>query len=282
MSVQDAFKWWLQAPFACALFQGQTERPDKMEFVTANAVFKIVTGLSQEELALRCADDFNLRAVYFSSNTVQQYQVHSYSPQTGYLLVVMYPLPKWVPAAMPIVTGAETAQLTTLLLDIAQRFIGVLPAQLPALIQQTLADLGEAVSVDRVYIFEYNFAKKTCSNTYEWCVQGVLPEIESLQGIPLSAVPQWVNAHLAGQEMYIPDAPSLPDGDPLKQILQPQGIKSLLAIPFLSEQQLIGFVGFDSVKKHHYYSEQERMLLGVFARMLVNINRTMQLNKVLL
>lgn len=278
MSVHDAFKWWHQAPFACALFQGQAERPDKMEFVTANAVFKIVTGLSQEELALSCADDFTLRAVYFSHNTVQQYQVHSYSPQTDYLLVVMYPLPKLVPAATPIVPGTEQMQLTTLMLNIAQRFIGVLPTQLPALIQQTLADLGEAVSVDRVYIFAYDFTQKTCSNTYEWCAQGILPEIDSLQDIPLSAVPQWVNAHLAGREMYIPDAPSLPDGDPLKQILQPQGIKSLLAIPFLAEQQLIGFVGFDSVKKHHYYSEQERMLLGVFARMLVNLNRTMQLN----
>ena len=73
--------------------------------------------------------------------------------------------------------------------------------------------------------------------------------------------------------MYIPDVPSLPDGDALKQLLQPQGIKSLLTLPMLADKALLGFVGFDSVKQHHYYSEQERLLLGVFSRMLVNIKR---------
>lgn len=277
MSVIDYFQWWRQAPFACALFRGPQERLGKTEFVAANAVFKIVTGLTQEQLTLSQAEDYTLRAVYFSPNTALNYQVHSYVPEAGYLLITMHQLPNLKTALLPEPAYAESYSdhraLTTLMLDIAQRFIGVEPLQLASLLEQTLAQLGTAVAADRAYIFDYDFDNNTCSNTYEWCASGIVPERESLQQVPLAAIPQWVSAHQRGTEMYIPDVPSLPDGDALKQLLQPQGIKSLLTLPMLTGRELLGFVGFDSVQQHHYYSEQERLLLGGFSRMLVNIKR---------
>jgi len=275
--VNDYFTWWRQAPFACALYRGPFDRSGNTEFVDANAVFRVVTGLTQSALAASQADDYTLRAVYVSPNTALQYQVHCYAPESGLLLVTLHQIPN-VSSVMsaPLILAdswASPSALTTLLLDVAPRFIGVEPTALPGLINATLAQLGLAVSADRVYIFDYDFQQNTCSNTYEWCANGIVPERESLQQVPLAAIPQWVSAHQRGAQMYIPDVPSLPEGDGLKQLLQPQGIKSLLTLPILAEQALFGFVGFDSVKQHHYYSEQERLLLGVFSRMLVNIRR---------
>ncbi|MBK7805843.1 MAG: response regulator [Saprospiraceae bacterium] len=65
----------------------------------------------------------------------------------------------------------------------------------------------------------------------------------------------------------------LPDEGPesLRGILEPQGIKSLITIPMISNGNLIGFVGFDSVKDKHEYSEKEMKLLSLFAQMLINI-----------
>lgn len=269
----DYFQWWRQAPFACALFRSPTAVLEQTEFVAANAVFNIVTGLTSEQLQLSQAEDFNRRAVYYSVNTSLSYQVQSYAPDVGLLLITLHQIPNLNMAAFRADPAMDTQSLTALMLDIAQRFIGIESEQLPTLLNQTLAQLGLAVAADRVYIFDYDFDKQTCSNTFEWCAKGIVPEISNLQQVPLTAIPQWVNAHQRGSEMYIPDVPSLPVGDALKQLLQPQGIKSLLALPILAEPELLGFVGFDSVRHYHYYSEHERLLLGIFARMLVKIKQ---------
>lgn len=269
----DYFQWWRQAPFACALFRSPKALLEQTEFVAANAVFNIVTGLTSEQLQLCQAEEFNRRAVYYSVNTALSYQVQSYAPDVGLLLITLHQIPNLSMAPVKTDAMMDMQSLTTLMLDIAQRFIGIEREQLPILLNQTLAQLGLAVAADRVYIFDYDLNKQTCSNTFEWCANGVVPEIDNLQQVPLAAIPQWVNAHQRGSEMYIPDVPSLPAGDALKQILQPQGIKSLLTLPIITETELVGFVGFDSVRQYHYYSEQERLLLGIFAKMLVKVRQ---------
>ena len=57
----------------------------------------------------------------------------------------------------------------------------------------------------------------------------------------------------------------------LRAILEAQGIKSMIAIPLIRNKELIGFVGFDSVKKNRKYSENEKNILFVFANMLVSV-----------
>jgi GAF domain-containing protein len=86
-------------------------------------------------------------------------------------------------------------------------------------------------------------------------------------------MPQWVEKHKQGLPFYIPDMELLPDEGPesLRGVLEPQGIKSLITIPMISNSKLIGFVGFDSVKDKHEYSEKEMKLLSLFAQMLINI-----------
>lgn len=165
----------------------------------------------------------------------------------------------------------QANELLQLLLKIALRYINVPLVQAEQTINLTLQEMGDFVQADRVYIFDYDFTANNCSNTHEWCAQGISPEIDNLQCTPLDFIPQWIQAHRAGQEMYIADVPGLPDGDGLKDILHPQGIKSILTIPMVNENELLGFVGFDSVRQYHVYSEQERTLLAVFAQMLVNI-----------
>lgn len=274
MTAADYFQWWRQAPFAAALFQ-TWQQTDPGIFVDANAVFKIVTGLTQQQLQQSQAMQFSSRALYFSANTGLYYQVNSHVPQPGLQIVSLHQLPDVaVTRQQAPLRGSD--KLAILLLELTQRFIGVTPERQAPLIQQTLQELGQVVAADRVYIFDYDFLQQTCSNTYEWCADGIVPEISSLQQVPLAAIPQWVSTHQYGREMYIPDVPSLPEGDSLKLILQPQGIKSLLTLPIRDSAGLVGFVGFDSVRNYHYYTDHERLLLSVFARVLVNLKRQQQ------
>jgi len=167
----------------------------------------------------------------------------------------------------------QEIKLQEVLIDIASTYINLDPKDVENTINTSLEKMGLFVQADRSYIFDYDFENETTSNKYEWCNLDIEPEIENLQVIPLAFFPQWVEQHKNGKAFYVPNVLELTDekDSGLKLILEPQGIKSLIAIPMLDGNQLLGFVGFDSVKKHHDYSEKEQRLLFLFGQMLINI-----------
>lgn len=173
------------------------------------------------------------------------------------------------------VENALTVQtsLQKILMDVSSKYINIPIAQIEAAITQSLKELGRFVQADRTYIFEYDWEKQVCKNTHEWCEEGVSPQITELQAVPLEAIVQWVIAHKKGITMNIPNVFALPENDGVRAILEPQDIKSLIAIPMMSDDICIGFVGFDSVKKYHTYSEKEESLLRVFSQMLANVKQ---------
>ncbi|MFW6352130.1 MAG: histidine kinase N-terminal 7TM domain-containing protein [Bacteroidota bacterium] len=169
--------------------------------------------------------------------------------------------------------------LQNLLMKMATEYINLDLDDVEKTIHSSLAQLGTFVGADRAYIFDYNWQNQTCSNTYEWCREDITSEIDNLQQVPLSAIPEWVNTHKYNKPLYIADVSALPDGDNLKEILEPQGIKSLITLPVMDKDECIGFIGFDSVKFHHHYQEEEKKLLIVFAQILVNLRKKGELEK---
>ncbi len=161
-------------------------------------------------------------------------------------------------------------RLQQLLMDISSRYINLPLDLVEHAIYVSLGNLARFVGADRAYIFDYDFKKQICKNTHEWCEEGVQAQIDQLQAVPLDALPDWVDTHRRGDVVFIADVLALPAGN-LRSILEPQGIKSLLTVPMMGNGESLGFVGFDSVKKHHNYSGNEQHLLGVFAQMLVNV-----------
>ena len=160
-----------------------------------------------------------------------------------------------------------------LLISISTTYINSDLSDIDALIRSSLKQIGEFVECDRSYIFSYDFNVNTTSNTYEWCAEGIEPEMHNLQNIPVDYIPQWLDAHKKGEAFYVEDVSLLPkDGDQgLRAILEPQGIKSLIAIPKIKNNKPIGFIGFDAVKTLNKYTENEKEILFVYANMLVNV-----------
>lgn len=169
----------------------------------------------------------------------------------------------------------QQLRLQQLLISISTEYINADLHDIDGLINNSLQKMGEFVEADRSYIFSYNLIDNTSSNTHEWCASGIEPEIQNLQNIPTEYIPQWLEAHRKNEAFYIQDVNKLPDDGEfgLKAILEPQGIQSLIAIPMIKAGELIGFVGFDSVKKLFNYSENEKNILFVFANMLVNVRQ---------
>lgn len=167
----------------------------------------------------------------------------------------------------------ENARLSTLqqlLMGISTRFMNVTNKDFDSEVQHALALLGNDVSADRIYVFQYDWANHCSNNTHEWCAEGIEPQMDELQGLSFDFSLDWPEKHKKGEEIYIADSAALEEG-PLKEILLPQDIKSLLTIPLLHQGDCLGFVGFDSVFKCSPFPEKERELLSLFADMLVNV-----------
>lgn len=155
------------------------------------------------------------------------------------------------------------------LMEISANYINLPLEKFEEAINESLKKLGEFVGADRSYIFDYHFDRDICTNTYEWCRQGIEPQIDALQEVPLSEIPTWWHNHQLGNTMFVDDVQKIEDPG-LKAILEMQDIKSLITVPLMSNNKCIGFVGFDSVQDYHIYSENEKQLLKVFSEMLVN------------
>jgi PAS domain S-box-containing protein len=161
-------------------------------------------------------------------------------------------------------------KLQNLIMNIATKFINVPIEDIEDAINQSLKDIGQFVNADRSYIFDYNREKQTSSNLYEWCRYGITPQIDNLQDVSFNDMPQWIEKHFAGDPMDIPIVEDLPK-EKLRELLEVQDIKSLLAIPLMKEGYCIGFIGFDSVNNHYIYTERDKKILTLFAEMLVNV-----------
>ena len=162
---------------------------------------------------------------------------------------------------------------------ISKTFIHVAPGELDRKIDLILKELGEFIEADRMYIFTYDFIKMTTTNTHEWCAPGIEPQIAYLQNTPIDLLTDWLNNHREGKAMVINDVFALPPSSQLRIILEPQEIKSMIAVPLMDGNNCLGFVGLDAVTHHHTFSNEEETLLRVFADALVNLYKRLDVDK---
>ena len=163
------------------------------------------------------------------------------------------------------------SEMQRTLTEISNSFINVPLDQLEVTINNSLRFMGEFTNADRAYIFDYDFKRNISCNTYEWCRDGIIPQKDELQAVPIDVIPDFIEMHKAGKSIVVPDVLALPSDSELRAILEPQGIKSMIGVPLMNEDVCTGFVGFDAVLKHYDFTEKEEQILSLFAQMLVNV-----------
>lgn len=172
-------------------------------------------------------------------------------------------------------------QLQSLLSSIAMKYINLPLKEIRASIQKSLEEFAEFAKADRAYIFKYDWDKRTTSNTYEWCREGISPQIDNLQNVPVDMMKEWNEKHHRGEIISIPEVLALAKNDSRRDFLIKQNIKSLISVPLMDKNECVGFVGFDSVRKIHHYSEDDITVLQVFANLLVNIRNRIKMTEAL-
>lgn len=125
-----------------------------------------------------------------------------------------------------------------------------------AAVNSGLTTILEYYDADRTYIFEFQWKENLTRNTYEICRDGISPQIENLQTVPVDVVARWVDSFEDQEQntiIFIGDVDALKD-DPIHRLeydcLHPQGIKSLIAVPIFINGKLHGFLGIDNPRSH--------------------------------
>jgi PAS domain S-box-containing protein len=158
--------------------------------------------------------------------------------------------------------------LEQMLARIAESAVG--NTEVYKLINLILADVGSTIDVSRAYIIEHRYLTETMDNTYEWCNEGITPEIGNLQGVPSETVQWWLSEMLKGKEICYQDIEDIPD-EGAKNILRPQGILSILVVPLFVKGKYHGFMGFDECTTPRDWPDEDVYLLKSVAHILTSL-----------
>ena len=113
-----------------------------------------------------------------------------------------------------------------------------------------LESIGRAVGADRCYAFRFwePGRSSVCTNTHEWCAEGIEPMIRDRQTCDLADFGEFDACIASGRDFRLADARSIDAG--FREWFAPQGVKSMVASPIVGANgKVVGFVGFDFVGK---------------------------------
>ncbi len=96
-------------------------------------------------------------------------------------------------------------------------------------INEFIRFLGKHIGSDRIYIFEDCDEKHVTNNTYEWCAEGIVPEIDELQNVDMEIIDWWYEAFEKGENIIITDVEDLKNGHRLAyNMLKAQNVNNLV------------------------------------------------------
>lgn len=144
-------------------------------------------------------------------------------------------------------------------------------------INNVLQIIGDNIDVSRVYIFEDDPGKDSTSNTFEWCNSGIEPQIDTLQNIPYDVIPSWKKIIEEKGYIFSQNISSMPED--LREILEPQNIKSIIVFPIYVMGKFSGFIGFDECKRSRNWSKTEIHLLRTISGIISNAYERVMVEK---
>ncbi len=119
-------------------------------------------------------------------------------------------------------------------------------------IDSLLKILNDYFDGDRAYLFEFDYVNSVTNNSYEYAAEGITKEIDKLQNIPLGVIDSWIHKFEETGTFYITSIDKDVDKDSdTYRILEMQQIQSLIAVPLVENNEIIGFLGIDNPKVNY-------------------------------
>lgn len=158
-----------------------------------------------------------------------------------------------------------------LITAISTEFINLKPNEIDSGIDRALAKIGEFVGIDRSYIFQYSSDGTTQSNTHEWCKEGIPAQIDRLQNMPVDSLQWFTNKMRKHEVVYVNGLDELPEqAKAFRKELEIESTQSLICVPVIRDNKLIGFAGFDTVRDERKWTDDIVDLLHIVGTVFAN------------
>jgi PAS domain S-box-containing protein len=160
-------------------------------------------------------------------------------------------------------------QFEDLVTAISTEFINLAPEDIEKGIREALRKIGKIAGVDRSAVFLFKNGRGY--DAHEWCARGIPSIKDKLQEIPFQSYPWYIGKLRQAENIHIPRIQDLPpEAQAERELLQNLRIKSLIAVPMLLNNSLVGFIGFDSIRREKAWSERTITLLKIIGEIFVN------------
>jgi PAS domain S-box-containing protein len=167
-------------------------------------------------------------------------------------------------------------KMKELVATISSRFVSVDPSNLLEAFGSALQTIGEFNQVDRCYIRTFTEDGRFGVG-YRWAKSGQLLYRNMEEGLPLSEVP-WMMKQIVDQKslVHVPSVANLPPEAVLeKAVWNRLNVKSTLAIPVISGDDVLGYMGLNMTSCERTWNNEEIELLKtmgeIFANLLVRL-----------
>ncbi len=134
-------------------------------------------------------------------------------------------------------------------------------------IDAIMAFIGSRTNSDRCYLFETFDGGKTYDNTYEWCKDGIKPEIDNLKGLTAEILSDFFEDSDGDGVLYSNDLTVL-DSEGAYDLMADQGIKSFLHAQTYEKGYVKMFLGLDDCTNTRVWGEKDINSLVYAAKMI--------------
>lgn len=148
--------------------------------------------------------------------------------------------------------------------------LAVEEGNLDLFLKNCIDNIGKAVEVSRIYLFEHDFSAAKVCNTHEWCAQGVEPQIDNLKEVPAEMLEWWTETLQKKGIINFSDINDIPD-DYTRKALEAQKIISILVVPLFVNNQYFGFIGFDDCNNYRRWPDEDVKLLLSISRIISSV-----------
>jgi signal transduction histidine kinase/CheY-like chemotaxis protein len=158
-----------------------------------------------------------------------------------------------------------------LVTTISSRFINLLGTEIDSEVDRSLAAIGELIEADRCHLFRYSKSGTRESSTHEWCREGIEPRLDKLQNLSTSDFGYFTGQLRKPGVVSIPEVAELPpEAAAEKAIYQAEDIRSLIAVPMVSRNEIIGYLSFSSVREAQVWPKSVASLLQLVGEIMAN------------
>lgn len=151
-------------------------------------------------------------------------------------------------------------EVERLISHLSSTFINLPSDEIKEGIDYTLRKTGELFQVDGVYLLHYS-SNGDLMDIYEWNTEGIEPKAQITEAIHLDAMP-WLKEKVKALETILfRSLDDLPlEAKREREVFTSFSIESILAVPMISRNRHLGYMGFISVKEKEWLEKHIAML----------------------